>query len=397
METVNTAARALVARLHNLHEIFRVQGEILLYGEAAVEPLAEFLLSPSSTFPQPRVAAAECLGILGSERAIDALVCVLEYNDLQIIGPVQRLAEETVRNAAARQLGRFPLPRVIAALLAALQQDHLIEAGVALAQLGEARAISSLLECLEDDVKKEKATEALRHFGHAAVPALQDALCQPRLIDGMEPPVSQERRARAAELLGELSAREAIPALRERLRDESSKVRLECALALAALLGTEAQEGASILVVGLADQDFLIQTRCEESLQALRETATPALVRAAQGLPFHMSYGEEESVTLRERLAALRLLGKIGDGRILTPLCVLLQDPEERIRGEAILALRGRSDPQVRAVLEHTARHDHSKAVRSVARTALEQRREEGQNHYKRRGGPCGFGGARKT
>src|SRR5437870_13679878 len=103
METANTAVWALVARLHNLHEIFRVQGEILFHGEEAVEPLATLLLSSPSTFPQPRVAAAECLGIIGSGNAIDALIRVLDYNDLQAIGPVQRLAEATVRNAAARQ------------------------------------------------------------------------------------------------------------------------------------------------------------------------------------------------------------------------------------------------------------------------------------------------------
>src|SRR6266540_3791230 len=271
MEVSNNTARALVARLHNLHEIFRVQGEILLYGTAAVEPLAELLLSPPSTFPQPRVAAAECLGSLGTERAIDALLCVLDYNDLQTIGPVQRLAEETVRNAAARQLGRFPLPRVIDALLAALRQNHLIEAGIALAQIGETRAIPSLLECLEDDVKKEKATEALRRFGYAAVPLLQDALCHPRLVEGMEPPLSQERRARAAELLGALGADATIPALHDGLRDDSSRVRLECTLALVALRGTEAQEAGESLIVGLVDHDFLTQTCCEEALQTVGE------------------------------------------------------------------------------------------------------------------------------
>lgn len=377
MQNANPEAWALVARLHNLHEIFRVQGEILCHGEEVIEPLVDLLLSPSSTFPQPRVAAAECLGIIGSERAIEALIRVLDHNDLQTIGPVQRLAEETVRNAAARQLGRFSLPRVVDALLTSLQQDHLIEAGVALAQLGEVQAIPYLLECLEDDVKKEKATEALRCFGLAAMPALQDALCQPRLIDGMEPPVSQQRRARAAELLGELSAREAIPALRDRLRDENSRVRLECALALTSLLGAEAREAVTSLIVGLSDQDFLIQTRCEEALQVVGEMAVPALVQAAQGLPLPLPAGTEESIILRGRLAAIRLLGKIGDREVLAPLCALLQDPEAQVRSEAILTLRGSSDPQVRAALEHTARSDHSEAVRSVARAALRQRRKE--------------------
>lgn len=377
MERTSSEVWALVARLNNLHEIFRVQGEILFHGAMAVEPLAALLLSPPSPFPQPRVAAAECLGIIGGERAIDALIRVLDYTDLRAIGPVQRLAEETVRNAAARQLGRFSLPRVVAALLAALKHDHLIEAGVALAQRGDERAIPYLLECLEDDVKKEKATEALRHFGHAVVPFLRDALCQPRLVEGMEPPVSQERRVRVAELLGELGAYEAILELRRGLRDDRSRVQLECALALVALVGAEAREVVSTLIVGLTDSDFLIQTRCGEAVQTLGEGAAPSLIVAARGLPLTLPSGAEESVTLRGRLAAIRLLGRMGDRKIFAPLCALLQDPEAQIRSEAILALRRCSDSQVPATLEHAARHDRSKAVRSIARAALGQRREK--------------------
>jgi hypothetical protein len=65
--------QALVARLNNLHEIFRVQAEILSHDEEVVEPLTALLLSEPSTFPEPRVAAAECLGAIGGDKAIAAL------------------------------------------------------------------------------------------------------------------------------------------------------------------------------------------------------------------------------------------------------------------------------------------------------------------------------------
>jgi HEAT repeat protein len=110
MDTLNSEVQALVGRLNNLNEIFRVQGEILSYGEATAEPLMELLLSPPSTFPEPRVAAAECLGAIGGDKAVDALIRVLDYHDLARMGPVQRFAEETVRNAAARRLARFRQP-----------------------------------------------------------------------------------------------------------------------------------------------------------------------------------------------------------------------------------------------------------------------------------------------
>lgn len=378
METVNPDMWALVARLQNLHEIFRVQGEILCHGEEAVEPLAALLLSPSSPLPQPRVAAAECLGVIGAVRAIDALIRVLDYHDLQSLGPVQRLTEETVRNAAARQLGRFPLPHVIDALYTALTRHHLIEAGVALAQLGVAQAIPALLECLEDDVKKEKATAALRQFGSAALPFLRDALRQPRIVDGGEPPVSQERRARAAELLGESGDREATTALRERLQDDSPLVRMECALALVALEGATAKEAIPCLLHGLGEGDFLIQTRCEEALAALGEMATPALLRAAQDLSLHFSSGKEERVTLRTRLTAIRLLGKRRDKQSAPVLCALMHDPEARIRSETLQALRWFPLSQVVFSVYEAAHQDPSRAVRAVARKVLQHWRQAG-------------------
>ncbi|HWP59855.1 MAG TPA: hypothetical protein VNL14_18325 [Candidatus Acidoferrales bacterium] len=126
-----------MARLNNLNEIFRVQGEVLAHGEETVEPLAELLLSPPSTFVEPRVAAAECLGAIGGDKAIDALIRVLHSHDLQSLGPVRRFAEEAVRNATACRLARFPRRRVIGALLCSLRESRLIGAGEALATLGE--------------------------------------------------------------------------------------------------------------------------------------------------------------------------------------------------------------------------------------------------------------------
>jgi HEAT repeat protein len=147
--------------------------------------LAALLLSEPSTFPEPRVAAAECLGIIGGDKAVDALIRVLDYYELRDLGPVQRFAEETVRNAAARRLARFRQPQVIDALLSSLRQDPLIGAGQALAELGETRAIPYLIECLEDDYKKEKATEALRQFDQATVRYLCDAVERPRFVEGI--------------------------------------------------------------------------------------------------------------------------------------------------------------------------------------------------------------------
>jgi HEAT repeat protein len=371
MEALDTDVGALVGRLTNLHEIFRVQGEILCYGEATVAPLTELLLSPPSTFPEPRVAAAECLGAIGGDKAVNALIRVLDFYDSKTLGPVQRFAEETVRNAAARRLARFREPHVIAALLSALQRDHLIGAGQALATMGEAAAIPYLIECLEDDYKKEKATEALRVFGHAAVPHLCEAIERPRSVRGVEPPLSQERRSRAAELLGQLKAREALPALEIGLHDESEEVRIACSVALTGLeIATE--EILYQLIAGLGNPDLLVRKNCEEGLRKAGSNAVPLLAGVARGHAIHMPRGNTVRLPLNARLVAIKVMSLIQESASVLYLIALLKDPEEIVRYRSVAALQNFADIQVRAALERVAREDSSKRVRMRAREALQ-------------------------
>ncbi len=371
METHPTEIQALVGRLNNLHEIFRVQGEILACGEATVEPLTELLLSAPSNFPEPRVAAAECLGAIGGDKAVDALIRVLDYYDLEILGPVQRFAEETVRNVAARRLAQFAAPKVCDSLLLALRRNHLIGAGQALAHLGDTRAIPYLIECLEDDYKKEKAMTALRRFGQAAVPNLCDALQQPRFVEGVEPPLSQERRSRAAELLGYLKAREALSALEAGLHDESQMVRIACSVALAGL-GIATQEVVWRLISGLEDSDLTVRMDCEEALRKLGATTVPLLTELAVGRAIHVAGEDEVHLTLSGRLVAIKLLGLTQETAASLCLINLLNDPEEIVRYRSVAALGNFKDAQVREALEKVAREDSSKRVRMRAKETLQ-------------------------
>jgi HEAT repeat protein len=369
--TRHNEAQALVARLHNLHEIFRVQGEILAYGEAAVEPLAALLLSPPSSFAEPRVAAAECLGALGNDKAVDALIRVLDYYDLNTLGPVQRFAEETVRNTAARRLCRFSCPKVHDALLLALQNNHLIGAGQALAHLGDTRAISYLIECLGDDYKKEKATVALRQFGQAAVSALCEAIGHPRWVEGVEPPLSQERRSRAAELLGQLKAREAIPAFSAGLHDESESVRIACSVALAGL-GITTEQSLAQLIAGLEDSDLVVRKNCEEALQQAGGEAVPLLSKVARGETIQGVLKIDLRLALNGRLVVIKLLGLIQDAAAVLCLIDLLKDRDEIVRYRSVAALENFKDSEVRVALEQVAREDASKRIRMRAREALQ-------------------------
>ena len=371
MDTRATEIQALVARLNNLHEIFRVQAEILACGEATVEPLAELLLSPPSGFSEPRVAAAECLGAMGGDTAVDALIRVLDYYDLEALGPVQRFAEETVRNVAARRLAQFDSSKVRDALLLVLQRNHLIGAGQALAHLGDTRAIPYLIACLEDDYKKEKAMTALRRFGQAAVAYLCEAVERPRFVEGVEPPLSHERRSRAAELLGYLKAPEAVPTLEARLHDESRLIRVACSLALAEL-GITTEEVLGQVISGLDDSDLAVRMDSEEALRKLGATAAPLLAGVAVGEPIHVPGEDEFNLTLGARLVAIKLLGSTQEVTAALCLIELLKDPDEIVRYRAVAALANSKDARAREALEKVTREDSSKRVRMRAKKALQ-------------------------
>jgi hypothetical protein len=138
--------RALVNRLNQLHEGWKVQCELIALGQEAVVPLVRLLLSPPSIFPQLRRWAAEALGIIGGDQALEGLCKVLSYHDVIAADPVVRLAEETVRNCAAEQLERLGDPRAIAPLLQALRRQPLPAAAQALASLAVDAAIPVIIQ-----------------------------------------------------------------------------------------------------------------------------------------------------------------------------------------------------------------------------------------------------------
>ena len=359
---------ALVARLSNLGEIFRVQGEILATGRATIPALAEFLKGPASVFPQPRVAAAECLGALGGAAALAALLAAVERSHRSISDPVAALAEESVRNAAARQLGRFHDPRVVPALLAALSADHLIGAGEALAVQGDIDAIPHLIECLEDDAKRTLALAALRRFGSDAIPELTRALLAPRQVAGAETPSSVIRRACAAELLGELRASWALPLLREAAADTEPRISIAAALAVAEIAPAEALAGP--LLIGLDDPDVAIQAACEAALRRggadVRDAVRYAAVAGTATLPS----GETRRLSAHARRHATAVLSVLAPAEFIEACPALLSDPDVPVRYQTVRQLAKVQHPS-RAAHLTTASHDRDPRVRAAASAAL--------------------------
>jgi HEAT repeat protein len=210
------------------------------------------------------------------------------------------------------------------------------------------------------------------------VPFLCEAVRQPRFVLGVEPPVSVERRCRAAQLLGELNAKEAEFALDAGLREENVETRIASAIALAQL-GVLAREVVSQLVAGLDDPDLIVRKSCQEALQKAGAKAISLLADAANGQVIHLGPQNEVCLTLNARLVAIKILGSIPHVSAIYCLVNQLKDPHEIIRYRTVVALEKFNDRKVRAALEHVVRNDLSRRVKMRAREALQFVLE--QNH----------------
>ena len=120
--------------------------------ERAVEPLIKAL---SNDDWNVRLYAAAALGEIGDARAVEPLIKALEGGN----------------SAAAVALGRMGTGRAVRPLIKALKDD---DWGVqrytarALGEIGDACAVESLIEALggENEYVREAAKEALRKLGH---------------------------------------------------------------------------------------------------------------------------------------------------------------------------------------------------------------------------------------
>jgi HEAT repeat protein len=243
---------SLAARLDDLSRNREALSLLILQGERAVPFLAEVLLGPPSSIPDARCLAAEGLGAIGGEAAVSALIRVLTLHDVRRLDPILRLAEEAVRNRAAEKLGKTGDRRVVEPLLYVLAREGVREAMGALARFKEERAIPHLVRRLEDPCDRAAAAEALLTFGRAAVPALAATLAERRPSPEEEAPVSIERRAEAARLLGIVGDRSVVRLLCPYLDDPAEAVQLEAGLAIVALAPADTPDRAlTVIAQGL--------------------------------------------------------------------------------------------------------------------------------------------------
>ncbi|WP_224366031.1 HEAT repeat domain-containing protein [Hyalangium versicolor] len=291
--------------LRNLRDAGREQ-QLLLLGDAAVAPLVEEL---SAREPQVRNWAAEMLCRVGSAEAVAALrpqVWAFELETRLQVGKAL---------ASARDALAVEVLAPIAGSSRALPWVR-YEALRALGALGDARALSVLLDCFrhENLNLRMAATAALHKLGAPAVPALIEL--------GMR--AEADARATVLRCLANIGDGRAAEFAVEQLNDPDREVRA----AAVGCVGRFRPRYASIMLeVRLSDPEPGVRRALCEALGTLGERdAVPHLIQRLQ-----------EDVEPSVRAAAAWALGRCGDADAAISLFHVLLATEDCSLLEAVL------------------------------------------------------------
>lgn len=295
---------------------------------SAAEPLIERLDDPEQFIANRAVYA---LSRLGPEQALPALLETLATRvsdgsiiqiHLQILAVLERflLALQSAPHSERYQ-------RVLHSVISVLNEDYAPEPAVQLQarmillrqcepatdqrppdfdQQAVAEAVvTALLPFLDsgDDIMARNVAQSLQGIGTLAVPLLALVLTQ-------QPPLTEMTRARLIELLKDIHAPEALPALLDCVGDPSPLVQQQITGALRAYV-PESTTGLIDLV--LSAVDMLVAERAAQILVSIGSEATDALTRALFPI-----------VAARTRLL-VAVLGQSRDPQILPPLINLLR------------------------------------------------------------------------
>ncbi len=308
-------------------------------------------------------AGSRCERRLGRDARL-AVALAAERGDISL--PLQALEDRrpAVRRAAAEALGALRDERAVEPLLRALEDRRpAVRRAVAraLGQLGDARAVGPLLRALEDEdwTVRRATAEALGELG--------DARAVGPLLRALEDEDWTVRRA-TAEALGELGDARAVRLLLHALEKGQWAVRWAAAWALRTLaqkLGRMGDEQAvtqtlALLLRALEDEDEDVRRAVAWALGALGDArAVGPLLRALED--------EDKNV----RRAAARALGELGDARAVGPLLRALEDEDEDVRRAAARALGELGDARAVGPLLRRVLEDEDEGVRRAASRAL--------------------------
>jgi HEAT repeat protein len=363
------------------------------------------LINQLQTNPSPheRNRAAQALGEIGAEEAIEPLVAALQdYHGWVRTSAANALAEisldvlselvitalrdpnSEVREWAARALKQINLETTIEPWTIALQDSSSEVRSIAaqvLGQTGSEVAVAPLIAALEDPNSgvRSNVAQALGQTGSEIVVApliatLKDPNSGVRsnvaqalgqiasevavapLIAALKDP-NRGVRANVAQALGQIGPEVAIAPLIATLKDPNSRVRANVAQTLGQI-GPEA--AVTYLLKALQDPDHRVRKHVAE---ALEQIDTEIIIH-------HLSMAlQDPDSAVRE--SAIEILGKMGSSTAISHLNTALQDSDPGIRSRAAIAL-GEISLQAENTLHILALQDNLEPeVRSSAVEAL--------------------------
>lgn len=166
---------------------------IVAYGPKAIPSLADLLLNGKpSGVSQPRQWTVEALAGLGAWQVL------LSYltRPLNTQSPIVQHGEEAVQNTAARELAAYQCEETFAVLMDSLRMHPLPGVIETLGLYRRTETAPYLVDCLEDDVCRSAAVEALQRFGDDIRLLLVESAVtrKPQLPDPENPSSIRRRR-----------------------------------------------------------------------------------------------------------------------------------------------------------------------------------------------------------
>jgi HEAT repeat protein/energy-coupling factor transporter ATP-binding protein EcfA2 len=308
--------------------------------DRAIEPLIKAISTDKASYV--RMSAADALGRIGSERAIEPLIKAISTDGavresaayaLGWIGSERAIeplikaisTDGAVRESAAYALGWIGSERAIEPLIKAISTDEVsavrMSAAYALGWIGSERAIEPLIKAISTD-----EVSAVRMSAAYALGSIGSERAIEPLIKAISTDEVSDVRWSAAYALGSIGSEGAIePLIKAISTDEDSDVRWSAAYALGRI-GSERAIEPLIKAIS-TDEDSDVQESAAYALGRIgSERAIEPLIKA-------ISTDKAGDV----RKSAADALGRIGDNRAVEPLKKALKN--EVLKDEAFTAL----------------------------------------------------------
>lgn len=254
-----------IAKLHALREGDMAVRDLVSYGQAAVEPLRDFLFErePSGLF-QARCQAVDALVALGAKDVLSDFLTHMKG----VMDPVEQAGEDAVANAVARALTRWPGDHMFSLLMQVANRRLLAGVVEALGEYRREEAVPVFAAALGDDFCRAAAENAFRKMGSAACPCLLPlADCRTPSPD-FESDSSRRRRRSALMLFMELyHGDDLLKFIQPFVEDTDPQVALVACSVCLPKVSPAAQEKMVMRLIDLLNSsDWMLQAEVEELL-----------------------------------------------------------------------------------------------------------------------------------